>query len=100
MSAIKPVKAPWDGVALICKKCGKKLGGGFGAKGGEALSKALRAELKATGRRRALRVVSVGCLGLCPKRAVSVVASCAPGHVLSVPAGTDMGEVVQALLGG
>lgn len=93
-----PVKAPWDGVALVCRKCSKKLGGGFGPKGDEKLAKALRAELKASGRRRALRVVAVECLGLCPKRAVTVVGTAAPGHVLAVPAGADLAEVVKVLV--
>ena len=93
-----PVKAPWDGVAMVCRKCSKKLGGGFGPNGDEKLAKALRAALKASGRRRALRVVPVDCLGLCPKRAVTVAGSGAPGHVFAVPEGADVEEVVRALV--
>ena len=93
-----PVKAPWDGVALVCRKCSKKLGGGFGPKGKEPLAKALRSALKNTGHRRALRVLPVECLGLCPKRAVTVVGSKAPGHVLAVAAGANIDELVQALV--
>ncbi len=94
---MQPIRAPWDGVALVCRKCSKKLDGGFGRKGKQDLSKVLRETLKATGRRRALRVVPVGCLGLCPKRAVTVAGSAAPASVFAVPAGTDPTEVLQTL---
>ena len=93
------VKAPWEGVALVCRKCGKKLGGGFGKKGRQDLSKVLRATLKESGRRRALRVMAVDCMGLCPKNAVCAVGPGAPGHVVVVPAGADAGAVIEALLG-
>lgn len=95
---LERVKAPWDGVALVCRKCGKKLRGGFGKKGKQDLSKVLREWLKESGQRRALRVVAVDCLGLCPKNAVSVVGPGAPGHVVVVPAGADAGAVAEALL--
>lgn len=91
------VKAPWEGVALVCRKCGKRLGGGFGKKGKQDLSKVLRTSLKESGRRRALRVVGVDCLGLCPKNAVCVVGPGMPGHVVVVPAGADAAAVIEAL---
>jgi len=91
------VKAPWDAVALVCRKCGKKLGGGFGKKGRQDLSKVLRASLKASGRRRSMHLVPVECLGLCPKDAVSVVGPGAPGHIVVVPAGADAERVIEAL---
>ena len=98
MTPLQPVKAPWDGVALVCKKCGKKLGGGFGPAGDQSLQKALRTALKATGRRRALRILPVGCLGLCPKRAVTIIAPATPAHLLPIPAGTDPAEILRTLL--
>ena len=76
-------------MALVCGKCSRKLGGGFGHKGRHGLKFVLRDALKAAGRRRELRVIEVGCLNLCPKRAVSVVLTAQPGAVLAVPAGTD-----------
>ena len=97
---IEAVKAPWDGVALVCRKCSKKLDGGFGPNGDLPLAKALRSGLKEQGRRRALRVVPVACLGLCPKRAVTVVGPGAPGHVMAVRAGTDVREVLTVLVPG
>ena len=96
---MQQVKAPWEGVALICRKCSRKLDGGFGKKGRQPLAKVLRQALKDSGRRRALRVVAVDCLGLCPRQAVTVVGSAAPGQVLVVPAGASADEVVTALLG-
>ena len=97
MSELRPIPAPWDGVALVCKKCSRKLGGGFGRKGKQDLSKVLRATLKETGRRRALRVIEVGCLNLCPKRAVTVIGPALPGQVLAVPEGTDPAAVLAAI---
>ena len=95
-----PVPAPWQGVALVCRKCSKKLHGGFGRKGRQDLSKALRDELKQTGRRRALRVIEVGCLGLCPKRAVTVVAPGRGDQVLAVPQGTEPADVLRTFAAG
>ncbi len=100
MTRLEPTRAPWDGVALVCRKCSKKLGGGFGRKGKQPLSKALRTELKEQGRRRALRVIEVGCLNLCPKQAVTIVGPATPGEVLAVPKGADPAQVLQAIAPG
>lgn len=81
----------------MCRKCSKKLGGGFGPKGKQPLAKALRAGLKEAGRRRAARVVEVGCLSLCPKGAVTIVGPAHPGAVLAVPGGTEAAAVIRAL---
>ncbi len=97
MSDLQAIPAPWQGLALVCGKCSRKLNGGFGKKGKHDLKSALRAGLKAAGRRRELRVVEVGCLGLCPKRAVTVVGPFRPGHVLAVPQGADPDAVLAAL---
>ncbi len=96
MTDLETIPAPWQGTALVCRKCSKKLGGGFGHKGREDLSKALRQQLKSTNRRRALRVIEVGCLSLCPKRAVTVALE--QGRVLVVPAGADIDAVLTAVL--
>ena len=53
--------------------------------------------MKAAGRRRELRIIEVPCLGLCPKRAVTVVGPHAPGHVLAIPAGTAADAVLDAI---
>lgn len=96
MAALDPIPAPWGAIALVCRKCGKKLGGGFGKKEKHPLAEELRSALKQAGQRRAVRVMEVGCLGLCPKSAVAVAAE--GGVVLSVPGGTDPASVVAALL--
>ena len=97
VAGLDPIRAPWDGIVLVCRKCSKKLGGGFGPKGKQGLAKALRAELKDTGRRRAVRVVEVGCLSLCPKGAVTVAGAAHPGAVLAVPGRTEPEAVLTAL---
>lgn len=94
---IDHVPAPFEGLALICRKCSNKLDGGFGPGGDEKLAKTLRKGLKAQGRRRALRIVEVPCLGLCPKNAVTVATSAAPGNLLVIGQGTRMDEVIAAL---
>ena len=59
---------------LVCRKCSKKVGGGFGPDGDERLAKALRRHLSLKkGRKAAAGIVEVNCLGICPKGAVTVV---------------------------
>lgn len=89
------VRSAWTGAVLVCGKCSKKVGGGFGDKGRTGLAKALA---KATGggkrRKDALGVVETKCLGICPKGAVTVVDTARPGEWLLIPAGTPIDEVV------
>ena len=95
--AITTVPAPWRSFVLVCGKCSRKLGGGFGRKGKAELDEALRDALKDAGRRRELRVERTGCLGLCPKRAVAVAWAGRPGEVMVVPAGADAAAVAGQL---
>lgn len=74
----------------------QEVGGDFGAKGKQPLAKALRAELKEAGRRRAARIVEVGCL-VCLKSAVTVVGPAHPGAVLAVPGRTEAAAALVAL---
>ena len=77
---LKTVRSDWANTLLVCKKCSKKIGGGFGPKGKTGLAKALRAELDvAKGRKGSLGIIEVKCLGVCPKGAVTVVNGAAPG---------------------
>ncbi len=94
---IPAVQAPWRNVALVCGKCSRKLQGGFGKKRKQSLAQVLKGALKEAGRRRELRVMEVGCLGLCPKRAVSTVTSAQPAHVLAIPEGTDPALILARL---
>ncbi|MCB9529557.1 MAG: (2Fe-2S) ferredoxin domain-containing protein [bacterium] len=92
------VSAGWSHVVLVCRKCSKKLDGGFGEGGDERLAKALRRRLGARkGRKGAVGVVEVGCLDVCPKRAVMVVDSRRPRQWRVVPAGADVDVLAEAL---
>ena len=96
---MKPgISAEWRSAILVCRKCTKKLDGGFGPKGKAGLAKALR---KATGgkkgRKARLGVVEVGCLGVCPKGAVTLVDTAHPREWLIVRAGTPVEDVAARL---
>ena len=93
---IRHLRGEWRGAVIVCGKCSKKLGGGFGDKGRTPLTKLLRKTLGLKkGRKATLGVVESRCLKICPKRAVTVVAP--SGEWLVVPAGTEIGEVLAAL---
>lgn len=105
---IKRVKADWSEVVLVCRKCSKKLDGGFGADGDQKLAKALRKAIGAKGKgRKALNrkaraaVIEVDCLDVCPKGAVVAVRASAPKDWAVIPRGASMTAVVEKLrLGG
>lgn len=95
---MKTVRAEWSTALLVCGKCSKKLGGGFGRKGRTGLAKALRRALSLKkGRKAMLGVVEVKCLGICPKNAVTVVDAAAPRGWTLVPAGMAIDTLVDAL---
>ncbi len=100
---IKRVRAEWRDVVLVCRKCSKKLGGGYGPKGDKRLAKVLRkalavpGEKKAKGRRATIGVIEVGCFDVCPKGAVTTVRAGAPGDWRIVPEGAPVEEVLDAL---
>ena len=97
---MKPARAGSGAIVLVCGKCSKKVGGGFGKKGGTALAKALRkAEGFGAGRRSAVQVVETKCLGLCPKGAVTVVDPRSSANWLVVQPGEDVSEVAARLRG-
>ncbi len=88
------VATGWTDALLICKKCSKKLDGGFGEDGSETLRRALRGALRTTGQRGQIGLIEVGCLGVCPKRAVTTVRASQPGSLLIVPQGTDVAKLL------
>ena len=96
-TVIEATPAPWRDMLLLCGKCSRKLDGGFGKKDKHDLKDVLRDALKSAGRRREVRVLEVGCLGLCPKRAVTAISSARPGEVLVVPQGTDPAGLLSVL---
>ncbi len=101
MSTLR-VRSNWEHAVLVCAKCSKKLGGGFGPKGRQPLAKALRKHLGLKkGRKGAAGIVEVKCLGVCPRGAVKVVNGGDAREWLLVPAGADLDTVAASLdLGG
>lgn len=92
------VQSNWSNVVLVCRKCSKKLDGGFGPGGGERLAKALRKHLSLKkGRKASAGVLEVSCLGVCPKGAVTVVDGAASRDWLLVRPGADLDELTEAL---
>jgi predicted metal-binding protein len=86
---------PWRTVLIVCRKCGKKLGGGFGRKRKESLKSALRPH-----RQRDIRICEAACLGVCPKGGVTALNATHPGRIHVIPAGMDASEAMERLLGG
>ena len=92
--AVKSAKTNWRQVVLVCRKCSKKLDGGFGPEGDKSLKKALRKYLKAgKGKKAELVVKETDCFDICPKKAVVAVNAANPKALLIVPAGADLFEV-------
>lgn len=104
MSHDKPFKrarSDWTEVVLVCRKCSKKLDGGFGEDGDEKLSKVLRKAVKAQGggkgRKARVGVIEVGCFDVCPKNAVVAVRASNPGDWVVVPRGAPTATVTERL---
>lgn len=101
MSHDKPFKrarSDWTEVVLVCRKCSKKLDGGFGEDGDEKLAKVLRKDLKTgKGRKARVGVLEVGCFDVCPKNAVVAVRASKPGDWAVVPRGASTKAVVERL---
>ncbi len=92
--AVKSATTNWRQVVLVCRKCSKKLDGGFGPDGDKSLKKALRKYLKAgKGKKAELVVKETDCFDVCPKKAVVAVNAANPKALLIVPAGADLFEV-------
>jgi predicted metal-binding protein len=95
---IRVLASRWQGSVLVCGKCSKKLGGGFGEKGRMPLAKLLRTALGLKKGRKAERgVVEVKCLGVCPKNAVVMIDGARPDRWMLVPAGAEANEIVTTL---
>ncbi|UAJ11371.1 (2Fe-2S) ferredoxin domain-containing protein [Polymorphobacter megasporae] len=98
LPGIRTVPTPATTLVAICKKCGKKVGGGFGEDGSKSLAKAL---VKTLGlpkwKRSPIRIVETGCMKLCPRRAVAVTTSRDAGLVYVVPQDTPVIDVAVQL---
>ncbi|KAK0341998.1 hypothetical protein LTR94_024070 [Friedmanniomyces endolithicus] len=94
---IKSAKTEWRDVILVCRKCSKKLGGGYGPDGDLTLKKALRKYLHLKkgkkGRKAGLTVTGADCFDICPKNAVVCVNTAQPKKLLIIPSGADLFEV-------
>ena len=92
---VRRVRSKWRDSLLICRKCTKKVRGGFGKKGRKSLVKVLTRALDGGRDRRAsIGVIEVGCMKLCPKKAVTVARGTLPGTLFAVPEGLDVEAVV------
>jgi predicted metal-binding protein len=91
---------PWRTVIVICRKCGKKLKGGFGPKRKDTLRAVLRQTLRDNGRRRDVKILETGCLGLCPKHGVTALNAGCPGRVHVIPSGMAADAALLSLLDG
>ena len=92
------VSSRWRGAVLVCRKCSKKLKGGFGPDGKQPIAKALRKALDGgKGRKARMGIIEVGCLDICPKGAVTVIDTAHPDEWLIVKAGTPVEELAERL---
>lgn len=94
---MKKTSAQWETAIIVCKKCSKKMGGGFGEKGKTSLAKAMREMGAGKGRKARIGVVETGCLDVCPKNAVVAINSARPKDWIIVPKGADLKAVEEQL---
>ena len=92
------VRSNWSTTILVCAKCSKKLGGGFGDKGRMPLAKALKRLGGGKTRKASFGVIETKCLGVCPKGAVAAIDAAHPGLWMVIEQGTEM-EIVAERLG-
>lgn len=94
---IRSRPTPWQTVLLVCGKCTRKIDGGYGPKGKNNLKSALQSALAERGQRRSVRVIETRCMGVCPKKAVTVLNASAPCKILTVRKRTEISEVLTQL---
>ncbi|KMO38531.1 hypothetical protein VQ03_17135 [Methylobacterium tarhaniae] len=93
--AAKAAAAPFAEIVMVCAKCAKRQG--IGAK---AVRGGLKRALKADHRGRKVRVVETGCLGLCPKRSLTLATagSLGEGRLLVLDPALEPAAMLDALL--
>ncbi len=91
------VHSNWTKTILVCGKCSKKLGGGFGEKGKLSLAKALKRLGGSKKRKAAFGVIETRCFGICPKGAVVTVDTAHPGMWHLVRVGSSVEETAAVL---
>ncbi|WP_404710665.1 (2Fe-2S) ferredoxin domain-containing protein [Sphingomonas sp. MMS24-J13] len=93
------VKADWQAAIIVCAKCTRRIGGGFGEKERTSLIKALRKlGNRKKGRKANLGLVETGCLKICPKNAVVAINGARPRDWIIIPRGTSTSDAA-AMLG-
>ena len=90
------VAGPWRDMLLVCRKCSRKLDGGYGPDRRDSLAQAFKQVLRDLKRRCEVRILEVGCLGVCPKQGVAVIRSRSPDEMLVVPLGMDLAVLANA----
>jgi hypothetical protein len=55
--------------------------------------------LKDAVRRRDVRIIETRCMGICPKKAVTVVNASRPGTIIVIPVSTPPAEALKAIAG-
>lgn len=101
---MKTLPTHWRGTVVVCGKCSKRIGGGFGPKGKTPLHKALARAMNGGGKLAKLLkwrsgVVESRCLKVCPKNAVVVIDGRAPDKWLIVPRDSDVDALAERLSG-
>ena len=91
-------KARWSNAVIICRKCSKKVKGGFGPEGKQTLAKALRKHLQlGKGPKSGAGIMEIGCVDLCPKGAVTVIDGRTPDQWLVVRPGANLDGLAHEL---
>ncbi len=92
------VRADWQAAILVCGKCSRRMGGGFGARERTTLVKALRKLGNGKkGRKARFGVVETGCLKLCPRNGVVAINGAHPHDWRIIKRGTDAVEAARQL---
>lgn len=92
------VRSKWSHAVMVCRKCSKKLDGGFGPAGKDRLAKYLRRSLSATkGRKSRIGIIEVPCLDVCPKKAVVVIDSRRPQQWQIIGTDDDVAQLATSL---
>lgn len=91
MSVGRTVRLPAPLLAIVCRKCAKRVGAG--GKPGKQIARAVRTKLG-----HKVQVAEVGCLKLCPKRHVVVVAIGAGPYLVEGDAWCDQATALLVAL--
>lgn len=72
--------------------------GGYGPKGKDTLRTVLREGLAGLGRHRQTRIIETRCMGVCPKKSVTVLNPAQPGRLLIIPRGTSAKDALASFV--